>query len=206
MPFVALDTFCPSSRRLVASPHRYAIADAHYAAGFFHWAAATGDNASVSRGVHFLDVLEASRCEGFDEFCWGYPFQWESRSGTVAAGTPLMTTVPYAYEAFELGFEATGRERYLRVMASIAAFASEHIPTTEFDDGSVAAGYTPSLATTVVNARLLPRLSPCGGREALCAARLDGSCPPKHCFCPANPSVRMRSWALRDASARRLRR
>jgi hypothetical protein len=152
MPFVALDTFYPSSRRLVASPHRYAIADAHYEAGFFHWAAATGDNASVSRGVHFLDVLEESRCEEFDEFCWGYPFQWESRSGTVAAGTPLMTTVPYAYEAFELGFEATGRAQYLRVMASIAAFASNRIPTTEFDDGSVAAGYTPSLATTVVNA------------------------------------------------------
>lgn len=152
LPFVALDTFVPSSRRLVASTRRYPIADAHYAAGFFHWAAATGDETFIARGTHFLDRLERSRSEGFEEFCWGYPFDWESRSGAIAAGTPLITTVPYAYEAFELGYEATSRTQYLRIMDSIAAFAFDCIPITEFEDGSAAAGYTPSLRTTVVNA------------------------------------------------------
>jgi hypothetical protein len=152
VPFVALDTFVPRSRRFVASPRRYPIADAHYAAGFFRWAAATGDAAGVARGMRFLDGLEDSRCEGFDEFCWGYPFDWESRSGAIVAGTPLMTTVPYAYEAFELGYEATDRPQYLRIMASIAAFAFDRIPITEFENGSAAAGYTPFHPTTVVNA------------------------------------------------------
>jgi hypothetical protein len=151
-PFVALDTFVPSSRRLVACRRRYPIADAHYAAGFFYWATVTGDTEAIARGVHFLDELERERCEGFDEFCWGYPFDWESRSGTIAAGTPLITTVPYAYEAFELGYEATGRQSFLRIMESIAAFAFDRIPVTELDDGSAAAGYAPFLCTTVVNA------------------------------------------------------
>jgi hypothetical protein len=151
-PFVALDTFVPSSRRLVACRRRYAIADAHYAAGFFHWGTVTRDAEAIARGVHFLDELERERCEGFDELCWGYPFDWESRSGTIAAGTPLITTVPYAYEAFELGYEATGRQSFLRIMESIAAFAFDRIPVTELDDGSAAAGYAPSLYTTVVNA------------------------------------------------------
>jgi hypothetical protein len=152
LPFVALDTFLPSSRRLVASQRRYPIADAHYAAGFFHLATLTADPQSVARGVHFLEELERSRCEGFDEFCWGYPFDWESRSGTIVAGTPLITSVPYAYEAFELGYQATNRPQYLRVMESIAAFAFDAIPVTEFEDGSAAAGYTPFARTTVVNA------------------------------------------------------
>jgi len=194
LPFVALDTLVPSSRRFVASRRRYAIADAHYAAGFFHWAAVTGDTAAVARGARFLDGLEGSRCEGFEEFCWGYPFDWESRSGVIVSGTPLMTTVPYAYEAFELGYEATDRPQYLRIMASIAAFAFDRIPITEFENGSAAAGYTPFDRTTVVNAScyrgfLLAAAGTRFGREdwmraaerniafVLAAQRVDGSWP-----------------------------
>jgi hypothetical protein len=151
-PFVALDTFLPSSRRLVARRRRYPIADAHYAAGFLYWATVTGDPEAMARGMHFLDELERERCESFDEFCWGYPFDWESRSGTITAGTPLITTVPYAYEAFELGYEATDSDSYLRIMESIAAFAFDRIPVTDLEDGAAAAGYAPSLYTTVVNA------------------------------------------------------
>jgi len=151
-PLVLLDTFLPGVRRLVASRKRYPIADAHYAAGFFHWAARTGDAEAEARGLHFLDELVRSRCAGFDELCWGYPFDWESRSGTIAAGTPLITTVPYGYEAFELAYEVTGDPRHLDAMRSIAQFAFERIPVTELGDGSAAAAYTPSLEGTVVNA------------------------------------------------------
>jgi hypothetical protein len=151
-PLVALDTIVPHARGLLGPRRRYPIADAHYAAGFFHWAAATRDAAALERGAHFLDELLRSRSEGFDELCWGYPFDWESRSGTIVAGTPLITTVPYAYEAFELGYDATGRPDYLAAMESIAAFAFDRIPVTEMEDGSAAAGYTPELRTTVVNA------------------------------------------------------
>jgi hypothetical protein len=151
-PLVALDTWLPRSRRLVAPLRRSAIADAHYAAGFFNWAAVTGDAEAVSRGLHFLEELERSRCRGFDEACWGYPFDWESRSGTIVAGTPLVTTVPYAYEAYALAHELTASPDHLRVMESIAAFTYNRIPVTELEDGSAAAGYTPSLRGTVVNA------------------------------------------------------
>jgi hypothetical protein len=152
LPFVALDTFWPRSRRFVSPRLRHPIADAHYAAGFFRWAAAADDPRALHRAQHFLEELILSRSQGFDQFCWGYPFDWESRSGTIEAGTPLITTVPYVYAAFEAGHHATGRNDYLDVMESIAAFAFEAIPVTEFPDGSRAAGYTPTRRTTVVNA------------------------------------------------------
>jgi hypothetical protein len=152
LPFVALDTLVPRSRALVSRPHRYPIADAHYAAAFFDWAAVAGDPDGVARGRHFLERLLSTRGAGGTTSGWGYPFTWESRSGTIEAGTPLITTMPYVYEAFEAGYEATGRSGYLEVMESIAEFAFDRIPVTELEDGSAASGYTPSLPTTVVNA------------------------------------------------------
>jgi hypothetical protein len=152
LPFVFLDTFFPGSRRFVSLPQRYPIADAHYAQGFFAWAEATSDLRSVSRGEHFLVELDRSRCAGFDERCWGLPFDWESRVGTIAAGTPLITVVPYVYEAFEAGHEATGKQAYLNVMESIARFVRDRIPATELDGGTAAAAYSPFDRTTVVNA------------------------------------------------------
>jgi len=104
LPFVALDTFVPSSRRVIATRQRSPMADAHFALGFFAWADATGDPAAVSRAEHFLAELRRSRSSGFGQLCWGLPFDWESRIGTIAAGTPLITVVPYVYEAFEAGF------------------------------------------------------------------------------------------------------
>jgi len=153
LPFVVLDTFVPGLRRFVSLPQRYPIADAHYALGFFAWAEASGDSGFVSRGEHFLVELDRSRCPGFEELCWGLPFNWESRTGTIPAGTPLMTIVPYVYEAFEAGHEATGKLDYLNAMQSIARFAHDRIPVTELDGGTAAAAaYSPFDRTMVVNA------------------------------------------------------
>jgi hypothetical protein len=153
LPFVVLDTFVPGSRRLVSAPQRYPIADAHYAMGFFAWAEAVGDARALSRAEHFLVELERSRSSGFEDFCWGLPFNWESRLGTIAAGTPLITVVPYVYEAFEAGHDATGKPSYLNVMESIARFAHDRIPATELHHGTAAAAaYSPYDRSRVVNA------------------------------------------------------
>jgi hypothetical protein len=151
-PFVALDSLLPSSRKLVSSPRRYPIADAHFAIGFFRLAELTDDARAEQRGEHFLLQLERTRCPGFEAYCWGYPFDWETRDGLIAAQTPLMTTVPYAYEAFEAGYEATGEPAYLAVMQSIAVFAAERIPVTEVAAGAAAAAYAPCHPCYVVNA------------------------------------------------------
>ncbi len=82
----------------------------------------------------------------------GASFDWESRSGRIAAGTPLITVVPYAYEAFEAGYEATGALRYLDTMESIARFAHREIPVTELEGRAAAAAYSPFDRTRVVNA------------------------------------------------------
>ena len=98
------------------------IADAHYAMGFAFLYELTSLRAvgstkpevdlspsrrlyeaggrHLQRATHFLDELVASRCSDFEEYCWGYPFNWVWRGGVIKEQTPLITTTPYCYEAF----------------------------------------------------------------------------------------------------------
>lgn len=151
-PFVLLDTVVPSSRALVRRPARFPIGDAHYALGFFAWAEATGDSRWTERAEHFLGELEKERSPGYDEWCWGYPFDWQTTVGLFEAGRPLLTTIPYCYEAFGAGYEASDDPKFLEIMESAAGFVHERIPAQEVRPGVRASAYTPGDARRVVNA------------------------------------------------------
>ncbi len=99
-PMIFCEAVLPAGRRLFHRPTRFPIADAHYAMGFAFLYEATGEPAHLKRAIHFLDELKKSRCPDFKEYCWGYPFDWVTRNGTIKAQTPLITTTPYVFEAF----------------------------------------------------------------------------------------------------------
>src|SRR3984893_12854327 len=125
-PMIFSEAFVPSARKLFWKPQRFPIADAHYAMGFAFLSQTLGDEQYYLRAVHFLNVLKKSRCPSFAHYCWGYPFDWETRRGTMREGTPLITTVPYVYEAFLQVYQIDGRQEWLEIMQSIA----QHV----FDD------------------------------------------------------------------------
>src|SRR5215469_3707728 len=104
-PMVFCEAFVPSARAIFWKRQRFPIADAHYAMGFAFLANLTKEERYYKRAVHFLEVLKATRCTGYRHDCWGYPFNWETIRGTIRAGTPLITTVPYVYEAFRQVWE-----------------------------------------------------------------------------------------------------
>ncbi len=151
-PFAAIDTFAPRLRTLLWHKSRFPIADAHWAMGFFNLARLEPDSRWVERGVEFLESLSRTRCPGFEHACWGYPFDWETCFGTFVAGTPLITTTPYAYEAFDSGYAATGDDRYLELMESAGRFAFHDLKDAEVAHGVFASSYTPSDSRRVVNA------------------------------------------------------
>jgi hypothetical protein len=151
-PFVLLDAFIPALRTMASPPRCFPIADAHYAMGFFLLAKADQDIRWVQRGKGFLVELKASRCNEFNHYSWGYPFDWETRIGTIKADTPLITTTPYGYEAFEAGYETTGESEYLEIMKSVGVFVFENFNETEVSPGVFACSYTPIDNRRVVNA------------------------------------------------------
>ena len=124
-PMIFSEAFVPSARRLFWKPQRFPIADAHYAMGFAFLSQALGAELHHKRAVHFLEVLKETRCPGFDHYSWGYPFNWETRRGTLKEGTPMITSVPYVYEAFRQVYQLDGNPQWLEIMQSIAQHALE---------------------------------------------------------------------------------
>jgi hypothetical protein len=100
-PMIFSEAFVPSARKLFHQRVRFPIADAHYAMGFASLSEITGDPQHLNKAQHFLEELKKSRSPGFKEYCWGYPYDWVTRNGTIKAQTPLITSTPYMFEAFQ---------------------------------------------------------------------------------------------------------
>jgi hypothetical protein len=146
------EALAPSARRLFSDRLRFPIADAHYAMGFAFQARARGDSMAYTRACSFLRELEKSRCPGYEELCWGYPFDWETRNGTIRRGTPLITTTPYAYEAFREVFALDGDSRWQTAMASTVRHATQDIVDYPFSKSASTCSYTPFDKGGVINA------------------------------------------------------
>jgi hypothetical protein len=143
-PMIFFEAFVPSARKLFWKPQRFPIADAHYAMGFAFLAQIYGDPKYHQRAVHFLEVLQDTRCPGYEDYCWGYPFSWETRTGTMKANTPLITTLPYVYEAFSQVFSIDKDPKWLQIMRSIAEHAFRSYRDMETGPDASSCGYTPA--------------------------------------------------------------
>jgi hypothetical protein len=143
-PMVISEAFVPAARSLFWKRQRFPIADGHYAMGFAFRHQTLGEQADYRRAVRFLDVLEATRCRGYQRHAWGYPFDWVTRTGTIQAGTPLITTVGYPYEAFRQVYAIDKDERWRQVMQSTAQHALFDYRDRETSSGVATCGYTPN--------------------------------------------------------------
>ena len=151
-PMILCEAFIPSARRVFHRRVRFPIADAHYALGFGHLSRALGSPDSLDRMIGFLRVLIASRCPDYEEYCWGYPFDWVTRNGTIKQDTPLITSTPYVFEAFALANELDPRDEWRDVLASIARHAATDIKDFPAGEGAATCSYTPHDSGGVINA------------------------------------------------------
>ena len=151
-PMIFFEGLLPGARRMFHHPIRFPIADAHYAMGFGYLYGATGQPEHLQQAVHFLDVLKDTRCPAFQEYCWGYPFDWVTRNGTIARNTPLITTTPYVYEAFLQCQQLRPTDEGLTVLASIARHAFTDIKEFKLSADSASCSYTPFDGGGVINA------------------------------------------------------
>lgn len=165
-PMIFFEAFLPSARRLFHQPTRFPIADAHYAMSFAFLFQVTNDEVHLRRAIHFLEELKKGRCPGFAEYCWGYPYDWVTRNGTIKQGTPLITTTPYCYEAFRQVTEILESEdrgsrtedgpdslaEYHEILESTARHAFRDIKDFPTSENSSSCSYTPCDGGGVINA------------------------------------------------------
>src|SRR5262249_24434274 len=161
-PMVLCEALVPSARRLFHHRMRFPIADAHYAMGFASLYQTTSNSTYLKKAIHFVNELQKSRCPGFKEYCWGYPFNWVWHGGVIKSQTPLITTTPYVYEAFlqiyeikkhlpEFGSEELSELKV--ILESIARHASIDIKDFRTSERASSCSYTPfAEAGRVINA------------------------------------------------------
>ena len=74
----------------------------------------------------------------------GISFRWETVGGTVKQGTPLITSLPYVYEAFSHVYQIDRQERWLEAMRLIAEHALHDYQDFETAPGAATCAYGPS--------------------------------------------------------------
>jgi hypothetical protein len=148
-PIIFCEAFIPAARKLFWKRQRFPIADAHFAMGFAFLSRYLNDEGHYGRALHFLQVLEETRCREYGHYCWGYPFNWEGIGGTIWEGTPLITTIPYVYEAFRDVYKIENNDRWRQIMQSIAEHVSRDYGDFATSDRAACCSYFPGLQQSV---------------------------------------------------------
>lgn len=155
-PFAALaliqETFFPSLLKLYSQPRREAIGDGHYAIGFLNLFEQTGNQNYLQRAENFLSALEESSCDGYNGYCWGYTFGWETPMGYWPPKTPLITITPYGFWAFKKHYELTGSKKSLEICRSVAEFSITDLNKSEMPNGTISTSYSPKDSGVIINA------------------------------------------------------
>ncbi len=90
--------------------------------------------AGRQRLAETLCALVALRCDGFEEPCWGYHFDVQTRVLFYPTGSPNTIATVFAGLALLDAHEATGEVRLLELATAVGDFFLRHVPQTEDGD------------------------------------------------------------------------
>ena len=102
-----------------------------------------------------LDDLIAMSLKGFKGACWGYNFDWQSRSFFAPKGTPTIVPTAFAARALCEAAEVIDRDAYLPYARTICDFILNDLKRTEETSDEVCFSYSPLDRTRVFNASLM---------------------------------------------------
>jgi hypothetical protein len=102
-----------------------------------------------------LDDLIWMSLKGFKGACWGYNFDWQSRSFFLPRGTPTIVPTAFAARALCEAAEVLARDEYLPFARTICDFVLNDLNRSEETNDEVCFSYSPLDRTRVFNASLL---------------------------------------------------
>ncbi len=134
-------------------PGRSAAAFAQVASAYTR-AGALGEAESHARLAEALATLDSLRCEGFDEPCWGYHFDVQTRVFFYPKGSPNTIATAFAGEALLDAYAMLAEPWLLERAIGAGEFFLRHVPQTEDGDGAFF-GYLVGDRTPIHNASML---------------------------------------------------
>lgn len=128
---------------------------------------------------YLLGLLRELKCKGYSGNCWGYNFDWQSRTFLRPKGTPTIVNTSFIAHALLDCYEFTGRNQALEMATPIAQFILQDLHRTHLDS-TFCFSYTPVDDGVVHNANML-------GASVL--IRLNKYCQDKRLVEAANASL-----------------
>ncbi len=127
--------------------------------GLFLWGytrlyALTKEPRYLERVDYLLGLLEKLQSPGHAGTCWGYNFDWQSRTFLRPKGTPTIVNSSFIGHALLDCYEQTGRQRALELATPIKDFILGDLHRTSLN-GTFCFSYTPVDTEAVHNANLL---------------------------------------------------
>ncbi|HKO36605.1 MAG TPA: hypothetical protein VJV21_09005 [Pyrinomonadaceae bacterium] len=102
-----------------------------------------------------LDDLIGMSLKGFRGACWGYNFDWQSRSFFAPKGTPTIIPTAFAARALCEAAEVIDRDEYLPFARTICNFILNDLNQSDATSEEVCFSYSPHDQTRVFNASLM---------------------------------------------------
>jgi hypothetical protein len=100
-------------------------------------------------------TLETLRCTGFEEPCWGYHFDVQTRVFFYPKGSPNTIASAFAGLALLDAHDAIGEQRLLQQAIGVGEFFLRHVPQTPDANGGAYFGYLVGDSTPIHNANML---------------------------------------------------
>lgn len=98
--------------------------------------------------------IKDCRTKGYQEYCWGYNFDWASPVKYLKAYSPTIVASVFIAKGIYAYYEATGSEEAYSVLVSIGDFIQNHLATTE-DETGICFSYSVEMRDCCYNATLL---------------------------------------------------
>jgi len=103
---------------------------------------------------YLLSLLDKLKTQDYSGNCWGYNFDWQSRTSFRLKGTPTVVNSAFIGHALLDCYEFTGRQPALDMAVSIKDFLLNDLHRTKLD-GTFCFSYTPIDTEVVHNANML---------------------------------------------------
>lgn len=108
----------------------------------------------LARIEYLLSLLDKLKSQGYSGYCWGYNFDWQTRTVYRPKYTPTVVNSAFIGHALLDTYRYTAKQRALDMAISIKDFILNDLNRKE-EDGTICFSYTPIDYTTVHNTNLL---------------------------------------------------
>ena len=147
----AVDLVAPWIRRFFVEQRTFPICHAQMALGYVQLWKSTGNRLWLEKAEALVEPLLAMASPAAHGLGWGMKHEWTTVRGVIPPDTPCNTQTAYPYELFCALYEATGNERYQKILADIAAHVANDFREWHMDD-RLACSYSTIDEARVVNA------------------------------------------------------